>query len=201
MTELAAPQITSLMEALPGIAAVLRSPVASALVDLIRAASGLGEFHIEDAEELLRFGVRRNLIDEEEVERLLAEVRAKHPNAVRRSAAAKAPKPTPPKKDAVSTPAAAGAAKPVARGSGPLKVGGPKKAAPPSEPTPKPAPKSAPKPEPKKAAEKPKAVKPAAPKAAKAATPKKVAAKKATPKPAAVKKSAAKPKKAAPKKR
>lgn len=75
MTELAAPQISSLMEALPGIAQVLRSPVASAMVDLVRSGAGLGEFKIEDAEELLRFGVRRNLLDEEEVERLLAEVR------------------------------------------------------------------------------------------------------------------------------
>ena len=43
MTELAAPQISSLMEALPGIAAVLRSPVATAMVDLARAGAGLKE--------------------------------------------------------------------------------------------------------------------------------------------------------------
>lgn len=75
MTELAAPQISSLMEALPGIAAVLRSPVATAMVDMARAGAGLKEFRIEDAEELFRFGVRRNLLDEEEAERVLAEIR------------------------------------------------------------------------------------------------------------------------------
>ena len=88
MTELAAPQISSLMEALPGIAAVLRSPVATAMVELVRAGAGLGEFHVDHAEELLRFGIRRNLIDEDEVERLLAEVREAVPaSAPRREAA------------------------------------------------------------------------------------------------------------------
>lgn len=76
MTELAAPQISSLMEALPGIAAVLRSPVASAMVDLVRAGAGIGEFRYSDATELLQFGVRRNLLEEREVEALLLEVEA-----------------------------------------------------------------------------------------------------------------------------
>src|SRR5690606_27609882 len=75
MTERAAPQITSLMETLPGIAAVLRSPVASPMVDIVRAGAGLGEFRIEDAEELFRFGTRRNLLDEAEAEKVLAEIR------------------------------------------------------------------------------------------------------------------------------
>lgn len=75
MTELAAPQISSLMEALPGIAAVLRSPVASAMASLVRAGAGLEEFSLNDAEELLRFGVRRNLLTQEEVDRLLDEAR------------------------------------------------------------------------------------------------------------------------------
>jgi hypothetical protein len=75
MTELAAPQISSLMEALPGIAAVLRSPVANAIVSLSRAAAGLEDFRPAEAEELLRFGVRRNLLTQDEVDRILAEIR------------------------------------------------------------------------------------------------------------------------------
>ena len=88
MTELAAPQISSLMEALPGIAAVLRSPVANAMVALARSAAGLEEFQLAHAEELLRFGVRRNLLTPEEVDKVLDELRevvAKRP-----------PRPTPP---------------------------------------------------------------------------------------------------------
>ncbi|HRP08102.1 MAG TPA: hypothetical protein PLL69_06390, partial [Gemmatimonadales bacterium] len=90
MTELAAPQISSLMEALPGIAAVLRSPVASAMVDLVRAGAGMGDFRIEDAEELFRFGIRRNLLDEQEADRVLEEVRERLASREARSAARKA---------------------------------------------------------------------------------------------------------------
>jgi outer membrane biosynthesis protein TonB len=75
VTELAAPQISSLMEALPGIAAVLRSPVANAMVALSRSAAGLEEFQLAHAEELLRFGVRRNLLTPEEVDKVLDELR------------------------------------------------------------------------------------------------------------------------------
>ena len=75
MTELAAPQISSLMEALPGIAAVLRSPVANAMVAISRAAAGLEEFQLSHGEELLRFGVRRNLLTPEEVDKVLEELR------------------------------------------------------------------------------------------------------------------------------
>lgn len=75
MTELAAPQISSLMEALPGIAAVLRSPVANAMVALSRSAAGLEEFQFAHAEEILRFGVRRNLLTPEEVDKVLDELR------------------------------------------------------------------------------------------------------------------------------
>ena len=75
MTELAAPQISSLMEALPGIAAVLRSPVANAIVALSRAGAGLEDFRPAEAEELLRYGVRRNLLTQDEVDRILAEIR------------------------------------------------------------------------------------------------------------------------------
>ena len=75
MTELAAPQISSLMEALPGIAHVLRSPVANAIVALSRAGAGLEEYAIAHAEELMRYGVRRNLLTHDEVEEVLAEIR------------------------------------------------------------------------------------------------------------------------------
>ena len=61
--ELGGSQISSLLETLPGIASVLRSPVADALVKAIRGAVGLGEFEADDAEELIRYAVRRGLID------------------------------------------------------------------------------------------------------------------------------------------
>src|SRR5207247_1313926 len=53
--ELGGSQISSLLEALPGIASVLRSPVADALVKATRAAAGVGEFRLDDAEEPLRY--------------------------------------------------------------------------------------------------------------------------------------------------
>ncbi|HEX4574451.1 MAG TPA: hypothetical protein VH158_04920 [Gemmatimonadales bacterium] len=71
--ELGGSQISSLLEALPGIASVLRSPVADALVRAIRGAAGLGEFTLDDAEELVRYAVRRGLIGPEEGDRVLAE--------------------------------------------------------------------------------------------------------------------------------
>lgn len=74
--ELGGSQISSLLEALPGIASVLRSPVADALVKAIRAAVGVGEFAAEDAEELMRYAVRRGLIGPEEGDRVLTEVQA-----------------------------------------------------------------------------------------------------------------------------
>ena len=72
--ELGGSQISSLLEALPGIASVLRSPVADALVKAIRGAAGLGEFALEDAEELVRYAVRRGLIGPDEGDRVLADV-------------------------------------------------------------------------------------------------------------------------------
>ena len=72
--ELGGSQISSLLEALPGIASVLRSPVADALVKAIRAASGIGEFEIEDAEELVRYAVRRGLIGPDEGDRVMSDV-------------------------------------------------------------------------------------------------------------------------------
>lgn len=72
--ELGGSQISSLLEALPGIASVLRSPVADALVKAIRAAAGIGEFELGDAEELVRYAVRRGLIGPDEGDRVLADV-------------------------------------------------------------------------------------------------------------------------------
>ena len=74
--ELGGSQLSSLLEALPGIASVLRSPVADALVKAIRAAAGIGDFTAEDAEELVRYAVRRGLVGQEEGDRVLAEVSA-----------------------------------------------------------------------------------------------------------------------------
>ncbi len=74
--ELGGSQISSLLESLPGIASVLRSPVADALVKAIRAAAGLGELEPVDAEELVRYAVRRGLIGPDEGDRVLNEVQA-----------------------------------------------------------------------------------------------------------------------------
>src|ERR687888_389513 len=98
--ELGGSQISSLLEALPGIASVLRSPVADALVKAIRAAAGIGEFEIDDAEELVRYAVRRGLIGPDEGERVLADVqdalRKKKPVAVKKAPVKK--KKAPPKR-------------------------------------------------------------------------------------------------------
>ncbi len=92
--ELGGSQISSLLEALPGIASVLRSPVADALVRAIRAAAGLGEFAIEDAEELVRYAVRRGLIGPDEGDRVLADVQTvlKSRHKAPKDAKPKAPK-------------------------------------------------------------------------------------------------------------
>jgi len=74
-SELGASQISTLLEALPGIANVLRSPVADALLNVIRAAAKAGEFQLADAEELIRYATRRGLVGNDEGERVLAEVR------------------------------------------------------------------------------------------------------------------------------
>ncbi len=68
-------QISALLESLPGIASVLRSPVADAIVSLTRASVGLGEFRIADANELVQFAVRRGLLGSDEAEELLTEIR------------------------------------------------------------------------------------------------------------------------------
>jgi urease accessory protein UreF len=65
-----------LLETLPGIANVLRSPVADALGNVIRAGARLTEFKVQDAEELVRYATRRSLLGQDEGDRLLAEVHA-----------------------------------------------------------------------------------------------------------------------------
>ena len=74
VSELGGSQISTLLETLPGIANVLRSPVADALGSVIRAAARVGEFEVADAEELVRYATRRGLLGLEEGDRLLAEV-------------------------------------------------------------------------------------------------------------------------------
>ncbi len=74
VSELGGAQMSTLLESLPGIANVLRSPVADALVGLIRAGAGIGDFSVEDAEEMVRYATRRGLLDPEEGERVLDDV-------------------------------------------------------------------------------------------------------------------------------
>jgi hypothetical protein len=74
VSELGGSQISTLLETLPGIANVLRSPVADALGSVIRAAARVGEFNVADAEELVRYATRRGLLGNDEGDRLLAEV-------------------------------------------------------------------------------------------------------------------------------
>jgi hypothetical protein len=74
VSELGGSQISTLLETLPGIANVLRSPVADALGSVIRAAARVGEFNVADAEELVRYATRRGLLGMEEGDRILAEV-------------------------------------------------------------------------------------------------------------------------------
>ena len=76
VSELGGSQISTLLETLPGIANVLRSPVADALGNVIRAAARVGEFNVADAEELVRYATRRSLLGMAEGDRILAEVHA-----------------------------------------------------------------------------------------------------------------------------
>ncbi len=118
-SELAGSQITTLMEALPGIATVLRSPVADAMVGMIRAAARLKDFSMAEADELIKYATRRGLLGNDEGERVLAESLAaeqkrqerlaeRHQRESDKKAAAAVPKPTP-------APKPAPAPKPVAK--------------------------------------------------------------------------------------
>ena len=75
-TELGGSQITTLMETLPGIANVLRSPVADAIINLIRSSVRLRDFQYADADEMVKYAIRRNLLGNDEGERVLAEAKA-----------------------------------------------------------------------------------------------------------------------------
>ncbi len=86
MSELGGSQISTLLETLPGIAQVLRSPVADAIVNLSRAAARLTEFRIADAEELVRYATRRSLLGNDEGERVLTEIRAAEQRRVEKAA-------------------------------------------------------------------------------------------------------------------
>jgi hypothetical protein len=85
--------MSALLETVPGIASVLRSPVADALVNIIRAAAGMVEFRVEDTRELIQFGVRRGLFGPEEGDRLTREMQ----EATQRGAAKSPPKAVAPK--------------------------------------------------------------------------------------------------------
>jgi hypothetical protein len=86
VSELGGSQISTLLETLPGIANVLRSPVADALGSVIRAAARLSEFNVADAEELVRYATRRGLLGQEEGDRLLAQVHAAEQKRLDRAA-------------------------------------------------------------------------------------------------------------------
>jgi hypothetical protein len=73
-TELSSGAISSILESVPGIAHVLRSPVADAMVNLSRAAAGVGQFRIQDARELIKYAVRRGLIGSDEGDRVAGEI-------------------------------------------------------------------------------------------------------------------------------
>lgn len=103
-TELSSGAISSILEAVPGIATVLRSPVADAIVNLSKSACGLTPFDPKDAHELIKYAVRRGLIRSDEGDRVAAEVdqavqaraeklKAKEAAATQKAAAKKAAKP------------------------------------------------------------------------------------------------------------
>jgi hypothetical protein len=86
VSDLGGSQISSLLETLPGIANVLRSPVANAIVNLIRAAARLGDFNVADADELVHYATRRSLLANDEGEQLLAEIRSAQQKRLDRAA-------------------------------------------------------------------------------------------------------------------
>ena len=92
VSELGGAQMSTLLESLPGIANVLRSPVADALVGLIRAGAGIGDFSVEDAEEMVRYATRRGLLDPEEGERVLDDIHQVQKQKAKSSRSSKKPK-------------------------------------------------------------------------------------------------------------
>ena len=110
-TELGGSQITTLMETLPGIANVLRSPVADAIINLIRASVRLREFQYSDADEMVKYAIRRNLLGNDEGERVLAEAKAAEQKRADKAAERAQHKANPPVKKVVSKPKAVAKAK------------------------------------------------------------------------------------------
>lgn len=110
-TELGGSQITTLMETLPGIANVLRSPVADAIINLIRASVRLREFQYSDADEMVKYAIRRNLLGNDEGERVLAEAKAAEQKRADKAAERAQHKANPPAKKVASKPKAVAKAK------------------------------------------------------------------------------------------
>jgi len=97
-TELGGSQITTLMETLPGIANVLRNPVADAIINMIRAGVRMRDFQYADADELVKYAIRRNLLGNDEGERVLAEAKAAEQKRLDKIAERAQHKAHPPKK-------------------------------------------------------------------------------------------------------
>jgi hypothetical protein len=87
--DLGGSQISALLESVPGIRNVLRSPVADAMVNMIRAGAQLRPFAFAEADELIQYAVRRGLIGATEGEQVLADVRGAESEARRRARAEK----------------------------------------------------------------------------------------------------------------
>ena len=109
MGDLGKSQLSSLLETVPGLASVLRSPVADAIVNMVRAGAGLRDFDIHEAEELVQYATRRGLIPSAEGAQLLDEVKMrsraagakkKAPRAAKEPVAKKAKRKSPDKKPA-----------------------------------------------------------------------------------------------------
>jgi len=88
-SDLGGSQISALLESVPGIRNVLRSPVADAMVNMIRAGAQLRPFAFAEADELVQYAVRRGLISGTEGEQVLADVRGAESEARRRARAEK----------------------------------------------------------------------------------------------------------------
>ena len=83
--DLGGSQISALLESVPGIRNVLRSPVADALVNMVRAGAGQRPFLFAEADELMQYAVRRGLINASEGEQVLQDVRGAEAAARKRA--------------------------------------------------------------------------------------------------------------------
>ena len=119
-TELSSGAISSILEAVPGIATVLRSPIADAIVNLSRSAAGITPFDAKDAHELIRYAVRRGLIRSDEGDRVTAEIEVAG-KAARTAARAAGKTAVPVKKPAVAKRPSGSHAKPKSAAKHPVK--------------------------------------------------------------------------------